>query len=365
MSLRTAAALLIAASLLGACGEKEPLRIGFIGELSGTSADLGESGRNGAMLAVERINEKGGINGRRIELLIRDTGSNADSARRAAGELLQSNVLAVVGPMTSGITDAILPQYDSARTVLISPTASAVKLFGRDDYLFRINWTTRDNAILYARHCLAKGYKRVSAATNLNNRLFSESWIQEFKHAFELSGGSVVGISPFDSGAESLQPVIDDMLGAKPDLLLFVANAGDSARLAQQARKVNAGIPLMAAEWAGTDQLIELGGKAVEGLGLLQQFDITDQSERFVDFRERFARRYGREPAFASVLAHDAVTVLADTLKRNDGRRPLKAALVEQGPFQGLQETIRFDANGDTRRQARFATIRDGRYTHE
>jgi ABC-type branched-subunit amino acid transport system substrate-binding protein len=65
----------LATLLLIACGPQEPIRIGFIGELTGNSADLGEAGRNGAMLAIEQANQGGGINGRPIELLARDTGS--------------------------------------------------------------------------------------------------------------------------------------------------------------------------------------------------------------------------------------------------------------------------------------------------
>ena len=123
------------ALMLGACGPKEPVRIGFIGELTGNSADLGEAGRNGAMLAIETINLAGGINGQRVELLARDTGSTPESATRSADELLDAKVVAVIGPMTSGMTKAILPAHEAAKVVLISPTATAISLSGQNDYL--------------------------------------------------------------------------------------------------------------------------------------------------------------------------------------------------------------------------------------
>lgn len=362
---KSLAAGLLAIGLLAGCGQEEPIRIGFIGELTGNSADLGEAGRNGAMLAIEQINQAGGIKGRSVELLARDTGSTPESAIKAAAELLNAKVVAVIGPMTSGMAEVLLPQYESAQVVLLSPTASAVKLAGRDDQLFRINWTARDNARLYAKYCLERGFRRISAAVNLNNRTFADSWMQELKLAFEHGGGQIIATQYFDSAAESHLPVVEEMLEQKPDAVVLVANAGDSARLAQQTRKLDKHVPLVAAEWAGTDQLIELGGTSVEGLAIIQQFNADDHSPRFSDFRQRYSKRFGREPAFGSVLAHDAATVLLDSLARRRSDQPLKKALLDLGPFQGLQETIHFDAYGDTRRSVAVAQIRNGHYVRQ
>ena len=65
------------------------------------------------------------------------------------------------------------------------------------------------------------------------------------------------------------------------------------------------------------------------------------------------------------MLAHDAATVLFDALARRSGDAPLKRTLIDKGPFQGLQETIHFDANGDTTRSAAIALVRDGRFVRQ
>ncbi|MGM2755186.1 hypothetical protein ACS2QP_28005, partial [Bacillus cereus group sp. Bce019] len=87
-------------------------------------------------------------------------------------------------------------------------------------------------------------------------------------HAFENGGGQILGVQTFHSADESLLQVVQQLLAPRPDGLVFVANAGDSARLAQQTRKLNTSIPLLATEWAGTQQLIELGGATVEGMAI-------------------------------------------------------------------------------------------------
>src|SRR5512139_4244843 len=80
--------LLLVLVLLSGCGPREPLRIGFIGGLSGRVADLGEAGRNGVQIAIEEINRAGGVKGRQIELLVRDDAQTPEKAIAAVNELI-------------------------------------------------------------------------------------------------------------------------------------------------------------------------------------------------------------------------------------------------------------------------------------
>ncbi len=352
----------IVALLLAGCAEPPPLRIGFLAELSGRSADLGEAARNGVILAADQYREGRREDKRTLEIIVRDTGQTPESAASAAQELVAAGADLIIGPTNSAMVDNILPTVEKAGVVLLTPTASAVKFHGKDDMLFRINLTTRDNGRLYAEHYFAKGFKRISAAANENNRSFAESWLSEFRTAFEALGGEIVSAPFFDSGAASHAPIIDAMLAPRPDALLFIANAVDAARLAQQARKAAPDTPLIAAEWAGTAQLIELGGRAVEGLMIVQNYNQDDTSPRFQSFRSAYAERFGKEPVFGSVLAHDAATVVLDALSRRPAGMSAKEALIKLGPYTALQQQIEFDANGDTTRVAYFMAIRDGRF---
>ncbi len=357
------AAALAACILLAGCMDKEPIRIGFVGDLTGVSADLGEAGRNGVMLAIEQYNQAGGVNGRHIELLARDTASRPETAVKSARELHDANVVAVIGPMTSNMAEVLLPFHDAAQLVLLSPTVSTSKFAGRDDYLFRINWTTRDDGQLAARACLQRGIRRLAVAINLDNRTYADSWLHEFSLTFEEGGGKIISTQPFHSADESIRSVVDNLLASRPDGLAFIAGAADTARLAQMTRKLNRTIPLIATEWAGTEQLIELGGASVEGMTILMPFNADDNSPHYYDFRQRYIRRFGRQPGSSSALAYDAATVLLDTLVRRPSGMPLKNALVELGPFRGLQENIQFDRYGDTQRAASMAVVRNGRFT--
>lgn len=127
--------------------------------------------------------------------------------------------------------------------------------------------------------------------------------------------------------------VVGNMLKGQPDGLLFVAGGIDVARLARQSRRQAPKLPISASEWAGTEQLSELGGKVVDGLVIVQNYKRDDDSPRFRAFREAYFKRYQKDPGYSSVSAYDAATVL------------------RYGPYQGLQQIV-FDAKAI--RGARF-----------
>lgn len=357
----TALALLGLVCLVG-CSKPEPLRIGFLAELTGRNADVAESQRNGLMVALELHKQQGLLKGREVEVVVRDTGSQADTARLAAEKIAAEKVDIVIGPVTSGMVDALLPTLTAHNTVLLTPSASAVKFFGQDDLLFRINLTTRDNGRNYARHVRQRGIQRVAAAMNENNRAFSESWLTEFEAAFNALGGRVVAVEPFDSQSSNHTDLVRRLLLPKPQALLVIGNAVDTARLAQQTRKVDTQIPLVAAEWAGSDQLITLGGAAVEGLLIMQNFDQEDTSPMYQRFVSLYRQRFGVDPVYGSVLAYDATTVALMALTSKQAGMTTKQALLAHGPYPGLQQQVAFDANGDTQRGAYLMVVRNGRF---
>ena len=132
--------------------------------------------------------------------------------------------------------------------------------------------------------------------------------------------------------------------------------------MAQQARRQAPKLPIGASEWAATEQLIELGGDVVQGLLIVQNYDRDDTSERFRSFGDAYFKRFQRSPGYSSVSAYDAATVVLSALRQRRSGETLKQAALRSGPYAGLQQSIAFDANGDTERKVFFTEIRDGRY---
>jgi branched-chain amino acid transport system substrate-binding protein len=353
----------LACLALSGCGAPEPIPIGFIGGLSDRNSDNGQSGQNGVILAIEQFNRAGGVGGRIVELISRDDAQNKDTAAKSANELVAAKVEAVIGPFTSSMAEVIVPITGQAGIFQVSPTITSMAFYGKDDNLFRINRTTRDNARDYAGVMTGRGQRKIAVAYDIRNRNFTESWLNEFRAAVEADGGSVLIAEAYESSPEvNFEKVVQAMVASKPDSLFFISGALDVARLAQQARKQAPKLPIGASEWASTEQLVDLGGTVVEGLLIVQNYNHEDQSARFREFSEAYFKRFQRNPGYSSVSAYDAAIVVLTALKNRKPSESMKAAALRSGPYQGLQQEISFDANGDTPRKVFFTEIRDGRY---
>ena len=268
-----------------------------------------------------------------------------------------------MGPFTSGMAAVIVPITGQAGIFQISPTITAMEFLGKDDNLYRINRTTRDNAGDYAKVMHSRGQKRIAVAYDLRNRSFTQSWLDEFRTAAEGLGASVAAEISYESSKDAdFEGTVTKMLQSKPDGLLFISGALDVARLAQAARKLAPRLPIAASEWAATEQLIDLGGEVVEGLLIVQNYDRDDASPRFKEFSDAYFKRFQRNPGYSSVSTYDAATVVLTALKNRKPWEPVKAAVARSGPYQGLQQEIVFDSNGDTIRKVYFTEIREGRY---
>jgi branched-chain amino acid transport system substrate-binding protein len=359
---------LVSAALLAAggasCGRPEPIRIGMVTGLTGRHYDLGVSSRNGATLAVEEQNAAGGIGGRPLELLVRDDAQDPSTARAAVEELVQAGVVALVGHATSAMAEATLPLVDRARVLMVSPTVSSSAFEGKDDWFVMLYPSTAVAARVLAAYAERAGLaRRFAIVYDLSNRNFTQSWHDHFSRELAARGGGVVASITFTSGqVASYGDLVERALAARPDSLLVAANALDCASIAQQLRKRSADVALFGTEWGFTVDVLAHGGRAVEGARFTQKVDLTGDDAAVVRFRDAYRARFNRSPDFAAVMAYEAVQVLADGLRRDPTREGLRAQILDHA-FQGLQETIRIDRNGDTERRHFLMTIRDGRMT--
>ncbi|MCB1916889.1 MAG: ABC transporter substrate-binding protein [Rhodocyclaceae bacterium] len=358
------AGALVLAFLLAACGPPEPVKIGFIGGISGRGADLGISGRNGAQLAIEQRNLAGGIDGRRVELLVRDDGGDPQHARRILHELAAAGCRSIIGPMTSSIAVALAGEAEAAGVVMMSPTATTNALSGRDDHFFRVVAPTRTYTRRTA-HFLAEtlGRRRIAAIYDASNAAYASSWLSDFRHDYEDDDRSVAIVLTFESGThrDFLVPA-QRMLAESPDAILIVANSLDAALIAQQVRKLDPKIQLAASEWAATARLTEMGGRAVEGMALTSFLDEADASPAFVAFRQEYVERFGRSPGFGGLTGFDAANTLMDAIANGDPGQSLRERLRSRPIVTAATGSFSLDRFGDGQRQPWIVTVRNGRF---
>ncbi len=349
-------ALVLFSSLpLTSCVEDTPVKIGFVAGITGRVSDLGVASRDAVTLAVEEQNLAGGISGRQLELVIRDDQQDPQAVLQAIRELSDEQVVAILGPLTSSMAVVALPIINSEQILTISPTVKTDQLSGQDDFFLRVTPPVSKNAKQLTRHVTKTlGLTRFAVVADFSNRAFTEIWLNEFKKSFESNGGQIVLVEKFESRPEAhFLPIAERVLLAKPDGVLFLSNAIDTALLSQQIRKLESSVPLY---------LISFGGRAVNGMSSYHSFYANSQEPRYLAFKERFVQRFGYAPSFVTVLSYDAAKYLFAGLAKRTSTLSLKNALLEMHSFQGLQSEMTLDQYGDVERKLFLTVIKDGQF---
>jgi len=351
-------------ALLSGCLVQRPIQVGFSGELTGRNADLGVQGRNGAQLAVERINAEGGIAGRPLELLVRDDLGTPEGAQTADRKLIDAGVVAIIGHMTSGQSMAGVAVTNEAGIVLLSPTTSTPALSGRKDFFFRVNPVNALAARTMADHIYrTRGLARVAVICDDDNASYTLVYLDAFVGAYETLGGQITGKAHFSSAQKpDFRPLVDQLQHDQPEALLIITSDVDAALIAQQARLAEWDVPLFAAGWAQTEALLQNGGTAVEAMDLVINYDLNNETPALRAFQRRYRERFGRESSFAAAQSYEAMLLLAASLEKTDGdAETLPQALVTT-EIEGLIGPLSLDAYGDVVRPQFLVTVQDGAF---
>lgn len=351
--------------LLYACNEKATLKVGFLGGLTGRAADLCISARNGAQLAIEKVNAGGGIDGRQVELLVFDNQDQEDKARQGVEFLAEAKVTAIIGPLTSQMSAAATPTANQRKTVLISPTTSTLGLSGLDDYFFRVYPTCDSNARALAEYAVrTANNKRIAILSDHANASFTIPWEDSFSVQVRETGSEISTIVTFNSHEKNFSfiDLARQIIATEPDGILILTNSIDAALFSQQVRKLVAGVDLYGSDWAFSGELIQYGGSSVEGFTFTTNVDMENDSPAFRTFKSDFQKRFNKAPNFPAVLAYEATQLLFEALRLDDDPQGLKETLRKVGEVKGLQNNFQLDSFGDVKRPSYLNQVKEGHF---
>ena len=304
------------AILLSACAAADgsPVRIGVAGSFSDP---IGLPMKLAAELAAEEINATGGINGRRLEILVRDDYADPDSAVFVANDLYDSDVAAVVGHLFSGPTLAAAPVYNGGDdpVAAISPSSSSPEVTSAGDHTFRICPSDLAHGAALAHWARERLGMERGAVLYLNDQ-YGRGIRQTFVEQFLRLGGRLESIDPYLGDKPDVGPYLDRLVRNRSIQFLVVAgNRGEAEEVLRQARRRGLTIPIL-----GGDGLegIEAAGALAEGVYLTSSYFATistDANRRFVD---AYRRKYpdAGMPNQPAAATYDALHLLRDVIAR-------------------------------------------------
>jgi branched-chain amino acid transport system substrate-binding protein len=357
--------LIIVAIAFGAgCDLRKPIKVGFSGHLTGPNANMGVSGRDGVLLAIDEINAAGGIAGRRVELLVRDDKGTPVGAQAADQELIDAGVVAIIGHMTSSQTIAALPVVEKAGMVLLAPTTSTPALTGRDDHFFRVVADSASEARLLARHVVhGLGLNRIAAIYDRDNSAYTTAYLNTFRDELHQGGGQMVDEVEYASSKKPVfGPIVAKLRSAEPQGLLIIASAYDSALIAQQPRLLGWQTRLFGSGWSKSAPLIENGGRSVEGMEFVHYHDPNSQAPAYLKFQHDYQARFKQTATFMAINAYESMRILAAALDKTSGQAEGLTGVLPGIRISGLTGTVSLDQYGDGVRSRYRIMVQNGKF---
>ncbi len=350
---------------LAACSTPEPIKIGFVGTLSGRRSEVGVAARNAVQLRVDQINKAGGIKGHSLKLVIKDSKGSSENCGKIISQMIDNDTRFIIGPMLSKMAEATLKSIEGKDALVVSPTMSTDYLTGKDDNLVRTASTTTIQAKTLADHVHTLGLKKISVVYDLSNRQYTEPLYTAFKDRAGEYGITVpLVLTIHRDKAPEMLPLAKQLSKTDSDAVLLCLSAIDAANLSQQIRKTGFHVQLLGVSWAQTEDLIQHGGKAVEGMQLVSMHQYGTPSAALITFTEQYYTRHNKLPSFVSIRGYDAIGLLAQGMRDADTLEPsqVKKAILDIKAYPGLSDSLKLDSYGDSISGYSIVQVREGTY---
>lgn len=333
------------------------------GPMTGDTAQFGDMKTKAIQLAVDEVNATGGINGAQVKLLVGDDTGNPKEAPSVAQKFAADDkVLAVIGHWNSSCTLAARGIYEGVGMPVITDSVNKAITDGSTPHIFRISITDTAQANYLAKYAFEKMGKRRAAILYTAND-FGNGLMNDFSKAFVSSGGEIVASEMFFEGqSKDFSPQITKIKTKNPDLLFIAGYYVETALIAQQSQTIGLKVPLLGTESISSDELIKVGGEAVEGILFPAFFHTELNYPGTKKFVEAFRSKYNKEPDTYAALAYDSAKLIMEGISKNGATRDgIMNYLSQVKDFSGVAGPISFDSKHDVTRGIIVMTVKDGK----
>jgi branched-chain amino acid transport system substrate-binding protein len=345
------------------------IKIGFFGDLSGPTFNFGESAKNGILMAADEINQAGGIDGRRLDVVIDDDGGSPEKAAMLTARLIdEDKVVTIIAGGTSGNGRAAAPKAQSARIPLIAPSSTDPAVTQVGDYIFRACFVDAFQGEVMARFAFNSLKAKKAAILFDFNSPYGRGLTDYFELSFSKLGGQITGKLSYTQGDVDFKGQLSTIQSAAPDVIYIPGYYGDVAVIAKQARMLGLLQPLLGADGWDAPELWQLGGDALNGSYITTHYSVDDPSPTVERFVHEYRQRYGNlTPDAHAALAYDSMRVLADAISRahSTDATLLRDALAQTKDFQGVTGVISIDADRNAIKPAVVLKLMDLKYIYQ
>lgn len=341
--------------------------IGGLGPLTGQAASYGISVKQGAEVAIQEINDAGGIKvgdqTLKLKMEFEDDEADPDTVMAAYNTLMDKKIQALLGTVTSGAGLAISDQTYADGILQITPSGSAKDLT-KNPNAFRLCFTDPLQGETMADYVVKTlAMKKVAIIYN-NSDDYSTGVADAFESKVKELGGEVVAKEAFAKDAVDFNTQLTTIKGTDAQIIFAPVYYQDAAFITTQAYDLGMKLPFIGSDgWDGVlDKVADK--KVLEGAVFLSPFFASDPDAAVQTFVTKYKGKYNATPDQFAADGYDTVYVIKAALEK--AGKTDSADLIKAMPHievKGLTGTVTFDTNGEPNKGAKFIEIKNGEYT--
>ena len=381
-------AMALIAALIAGCGTddtsgttddettKEPIKIGAIVSLSGTYAGLGEPEKNVIEMEVKKINDAGGINGREVEVIIEDDGTDETKAVSAATKLIdQDKVIAIMGSTGTGATMAIRGEIERAGIPQVSMAGSTVIIDPVNKWVFATPWPNKIVVPFEFDYMKSQGITNIGLISDTggfgkDGKAVIEAMASEF-------GITIASNQTFNPGDTDMTAQLTNIKNSGAQAVVMWSAGKEASIVAQNMKQLGLTIPLIGSHGNARMEFIQGAGDAAEGFRfgagkiLIPEAYGTDTEAYKVatNFIDEYTAEWDSAPSTFAGHAYDALYLITEAAKRVEGdltAAALRDEIEKTDGFVGIGGTFKFspeDHNGLTEDDLVMYEVKSGAWT--
>lgn len=342
--------------------EVKVLRIGALIPQSGSMEPYGRNVKNGLNLALNQINEQGGIGGRTLDIIFEDDASDEKVAVQKANQLIKDGVPAIIGGVSSNLALAVAPVCQAAKVVFISPTASSPKLSGAGNYVFRNYPSDTLEGKVMANYAVRRMKVRSVAVLYIDND-YGQGLMQVFNDTFTGLGGVLTVQKSYAQGTTNFSDVVKGVKAAPADAVYLIGYYSEIAAMVQELKKQKVESKIISVEGVAQPIILEIASDAAEGLVYPQPPYTPDSPDAAIQkFVSSYKTRFNTKPDIDAAFSYDALRILAKAIEKCQNYPVDLRDRVADTNMKGLIGDIAFDSNGDVDITPKMFQITGGKF---
>lgn len=347
--------LMVLLPIFSSCQTKSDIIIGFSGQITGATSQLGIDSMYGAQFAVSKINEAGGVNGRMLKLEIRDDEGDPTKAVAVDNELKDAGAVAIIGHGLSKVSASIVANANENDILLISPTISTNALTGIDDNFLRVI-PANDKQGAELAHLVATGNSDdLLIAFESTNIAYTGDLVDKFEDTYETLGlvHTEEHHHAFESGNnDDYLYVADKINNFDAEAVVLIGSSYDVSTIMQLVDDVSLYTFYMPV-WPTTKDVFQLSGDSIDKAYGINYFNPDSTNTDLETLNEAFTAQFGQPISFSALMTYEAVYILYEALLHTEDHSidGIKEAIIEIEDFEGVLDEISIDEYGDMDRK--------------